>query len=595
MVRLTSSFLRDYRSVGRPPVQLERVLAVGRAFLTVTGLIAIYLDPTEPTRLQGITYSVLLAYALYSLAVLAYVHGSVRLSSRHGHLLHGLDILWTSALTFVSAGPVSPFFLFFLFVVLAAAYRGGFRETAGTAAIVVAVVLIEAAVAAGGPWQSAWLASIPFDLNGTILRVAYLMLTGVLLGYLAEQEKQSRAELAAIADVTRLPRVSLGLGGSITAVARMLLSTFGATSVAVAVFGHENRRTLLWQLDRSDSRKGDVSRVRRLELSPEQQADWLFPDFGRAWHAAVETSTGGVAVRMIEPGLWPLARGRGNLPAGLLGAQVFKTVTAVNMGLSGEWHGRIYVFDASGTDRAERSLHFLEALTDHVTPALTNVFLLRRLRARAGAVERARVARELHDGAIQSLFGIDMKLEAFRRSTDRSPAFVDSEMQAVQELVRREVLSLRELMQALRPIELEGADQLPHVLASVVERFGRDTGISARFVASGTDVALSPAKALEVVRIVQEALANVRRHSDARNVLVSLTSGDGTCRLVIEDDGCGFEFEGRLSATELDQRRIGPAIIKERARSAGAQLVVDSAPGMGARVELAFNVEMIHG
>jgi two-component system nitrate/nitrite sensor histidine kinase NarX len=108
-------------------------------------------------------------------------------------------------------------------------------------------------------------------------------------------------------------------------------------------------------------------------------------------------------------------------------------------------------------------------------------------------------------------------------------------------------------------------------------------------------VALPPAKALEIVRIVQEALANVRRHSHARNVLVSLTREDGACRLVIEDDGCGFAFEGRLSALELDQRRLGPAVIKERAHMAGAQLAVDSSPGVGARVELAFSEEVGHG
>jgi two-component system nitrate/nitrite sensor histidine kinase NarX len=129
----------------------------------------------------------------------------------------------------------------------------------------------------------------------------------------------------------------------------------------------------------------------------------------------------------------------------------------------------------------------------------------------------------------------------------------------------------------------------------LVERFRRDTAISARFVAAGGEMALPPAKALEVVRIVQEALINVRRHSGARNVLVSLTSDDGGCRLVIEDDGCGFAFEGRLSATELDQRRLGPAVIKERARIAGAQLAVDSSPGIGARVELAFSEGVDHG
>lgn len=586
---LTSVFPRHDRSPGRPAAQLERVLAVGRAFLTVTGLIAIYLDPTEPARLREVTYGVLFGYAVYSLAVLAYVHGTTRLTSGHGQVLHGLDILWTSALTFVSEGPVSPFFLFFLFVVLAAAYRWGFRETAGTAVITVAVFLIETAIAAAGPWNATWFASIGFELNRTILRVAYLLLTGVLLGYLAEQEKHSRAELAAIADAARQPHVNLGLGGSVTAVARALLSTFGAASVAVVVRDLETRRTLLWQLEGAVSDR-DPPRVRRLELDEQQQSAWLFQDAGRTWHAAPERSGSGAAiVRVTEPDVWRLKRDYLVLPAAFVAARSFRTVTAVNMGLSGEWQARAYLFDVADSRGLERRLHFLEALAEHVTPALTNVFLLRRLRARAGAAERARVARELHDGAIQALFGIEMKIEAMRRESHRGPGETEADLADIQELLRREVLSLRELMQALRPIELDSGEQLPDVLAGLVERFRRDTGISARFIATGGRIPLASAKALEVVRIVQEALVNVRKHSQARNVLVRLTGDNGTCRLVIEDDGRGFDFEGRLSARELDERRTGPAIIKERARLAGAQLLVDSTPGAGARVEVTFS------
>jgi two-component system sensor histidine kinase DegS len=297
---------------------------------------------------------------------------------------------------------------------------------------------------------------------------------------------------------------------------------------------------------------------------------------------------------MTEPGVWPLKRLSIELPSAFLTAQSFRTVTAVNMGLAREWQGRVYLFDAVQTGGSDRSLHFLEALVEHVTPALTNVFLLRRLRARAGAAERARVARELHDGAIQALFGIEMKIEALRRATERDPADLDAELEAVQEVVRHEVLELRDLMHALRPIELDGGDQLPDVLASVVERFRRDTGVSARFVSNGGRPILFPATALEVVRIVQEALVNVRKHSRARNVLVRLGRDDHTCTLVIEDDGCGFGFEGRLTGEELDQRRVGPAIIKERARIAGARLAIESTPGEGARVELTFS-EVVHG
>jgi two-component system sensor histidine kinase DegS len=182
-----------------------------------------------------------------------------------------------------------------------------------------------------------------------------------------------------------------------------------------------------------------------------------------------------------------------------------------------------------------------------------------------------------------------MKIEALRRGAALTAEEADKELGEVHDLLQREVLALRELMQALRPLELETSDQLPDVLASLVERFRRDTSVSARFIWTGGPISLSSSTALELARIVQEALVNVRKHSRARNVLVRLTNSDDTCTLIIEDDGQGFEFEGRLSARELEKRRIGPAIIKERARIAGAQLSVDSTPGVGARLELTFN------
>ena len=582
---VTPSFLRHYRSEGRHAARLERVLAIGRAFLTVSGLVAIYVDPTQPARLSELTNAVLFGYALYSLFVLAFVHRATRLAPRDGEILHGIDILWTAALTFVSSGPVSPFFLFFLFVVLSAGYRWGFRETILTTAVTVGLLLVETAIA--GAWNPEWFPWTDMGTNRTILRVAYFMLTGFLVGYLAEQEKDSRAEIAAVAELARQPRVDLGLGGSVTAVARELLRTFGATAVDFVIQDYETRRTMLWRVDASNAEPASA-RALHLELDPPQQAAWLFDDPGRAWHATITAEGDASAVRVAEPGVWPLQRTPGHAAAGPAGG------AHVHDG-DGQQHG---VARGMARPRVPLRRHpyrqprtvaaLLDALTEHITPALTNVFLLRRLRSRAGAVERARVARELHDGAIQALFGIEMKIEALRRRGALKPAAMDAELEDVQQLLQHEVLALRELMQALRPIELETSDQLPDVLAALVERFRRDTGVSARFVWTGGPIALPPATALEVARIVQEALVNVRKHSRARNVLVRLTNNEHTCTLMVEDDGQGFAFEGRLTGRELDRRRIGPAIIKERARIAGADLAVDSSPGLGARLELTF-------
>lgn len=585
-MRVTSSFLRNYRADGTPAARLERVLAVGRAFLTVTALVAIYLDPTEPARLATATYGVLLAYAIYSVAVLAWTHTSVQIASVHGRVLHALDVLWTAALTFVSEGPVSPFFLFFLYVVAASAYRWGFRETVATAGTTIAIFLVETIVAANGPWNRTWFSSIDFELNRTILRVAYLLLTGFLLGYLAEQEKQSRAELAAIADLPRQPRIDLGLRGSITAVAEGLLRTFDASAIAIVLRQNGGGAPSLWHLPRTTAGASAV-RADRRELDAAELATWLFADPGRTWHATIPVDGSTTTVfRVAEPAVWQLRRIRGDWPAGLTTGSDATTVTAVNMGLPDEWTGRIYLFDIPAVDSLERTVHFLEAVTERITPALTNVFLLRRLRLQDSAAERARVARELHDGAIQALIGIEMKLEGLRRRAGSEPAYLKQDLLEIQDMVRHEVLALRELMQALRPVELDANEKLADVLVGVVERFRRDSGISARFVTTGEAPSLQPTAALEVVRIVQEALVNARKHSRANNVLVRLTQDNGRHHLSVEDDGRGFDFEGSLSAPELDARRIGPAIIKERARVLGADLVIHSSPGVGARVEL---------
>jgi len=563
--------------------RLERVLAVGRAFLTVTALVAIYLDPAEPARLRVFTYGVLLAYATYSLAVLLYVHRATRVTPGHTYALHGLDILWTAGLTFVSQGPISPFFLFFLFVVLASAYRWGFRETLGTALIIIAVMLVETAIVAAGPWTADVVASMEFDLNRTILRIAYLLLTGVLLGYLAERDKEARAELAAMAAAARQPHIGIGLGGSVISLARTLQSSFTAASVVAVVRDEDTRRTLLWRLDAPPGH--GETRVRRVELDLGAERDWLFAGPGASWYGArPQPGTSPPVIWTLTPGAWRLTRHAHAVPAAVLAEPGWESVTAADMGFDGEWRARVYVF-AGAVRQVERRVHFLRALADHATPAMTNVFLLRRLRTRAGAAERARVARELHDGAIQSLFAIDMKLEALRRQTADTPQ-VRLDIEEVQGLVRREVLDLRELMQALRPVELDSSDQLPDVLANVVERFRRESGIGARFVSTGSRIPVSRGKALEIVRITQEALVNVRKHSGAGQVLVRLAASDTACQLVVEDDGRGFAFEGRLTAAELDDRRAGPAVIKERARLVEAEFAVESTPGAGARVEV---------
>jgi signal transduction histidine kinase len=91
----------------------------------------------------------------------------------------------------------------------------------------------------------------------------------------------------------------------------------------------------------------------------------------------------------------------------------------------------------------------------------------------------------------------------------------------------------------------------------------------------------------ELARIVQEALQNVRKHSQARNVFVRLERAPSGWRLVVDDDGQGFAaFSGTLTQSELDEGRKGPYVIKERVRALGGELTIATSAGGGSRLEI---------
>jgi signal transduction histidine kinase len=206
---------------------------------------------------------------------------------------------------------------------------------------------------------------------------------------------------------------------------------------------------------------------------------------------------------------------------------------------------------------------------------------------KAKAMDRALVARELHDGAIQSLIGLEVQVDVLRRQAAAETSAMAPELTRIQQMLRQEVLNLRELMRQMRPLDLDPR-QLPEFLAEFVDKFRRETGIRASFVSDLREVSLSPSRCTELARIAQEALVNVRKHSGAANVILRLAMENGSIRLVVDDDGRGFDFAGRLVQTELDAARKGPVIIKERVRAAGGELSIESTPGRGARLEIMF-------
>jgi signal transduction histidine kinase len=263
----------------------------------------------------------------------------------------------------------------------------------------------------------------------------------------------------------------------------------------------------------------------------------------------------------------------------------FHAVIAMAFGFGTEWRGRVFIFEPSWRGDTQEELRFLLDLLRQVGPAVYNVYLLHRLRRRAGAAERARFARELHDGAVQSLIAVEMQVDVLRRQAENTPDVVGGELGRIQGLLREEVLKLRELMQQMKSIDVDSR-KFFSVVTDTIERFQRETGISARFVTDIAKLEMPEKVCRELLRIVQEGLVNVRKHSRARHVLVRLGSNAEQWSLILEDDGKGFPFAGRLTQDELDRMGKGPMIIKERVRLIAGALTVESNPGSGARLEI---------
>ena len=571
--------------------RMERWLATARVFLAISALVAIWMDP-EKQGYSPWVYWFLGLYIVHGVVVMLLLRYRNESTKAFRLLVHGADIFWPAFVSLFAASQRSPFFLFFVFVLVAAAYRWGLPETFGTAAAIVTVLWVEGVAVKLGlmVWLDRVLAQHGLPLLGVnvpdlepkrlITTSAYLLVMGLLLGYLAEQQKQLRAERAVITRVLGRVRVDEGLSGTLREILGELMTVYGARQALIASQETNSYRVFLGQVQATDSGASDL---RWLESSPTDRETYLFESDANA--AFASRREGAFHLLALDEDGGRLRAPEANGMEHLGRTQSFSCAAYVSFVFGREWWGRLFLLDpVVGGDR-EEELRFLQELVRQVGPAVYNVYLIRRLRQRAGAVERARVARELHDGAVQSLIGMELQVDVLRRESETRDAVLTPELGRIQALLREEVLKLRDLMQAMKTLDVDEKNLLRY-MGETVERFQRETGTTARFVSDLGAVEIPQRTCRELVRIVQEGLVNVRKHSSARHVLVRMDARNDRWRLTIEDDGRGFPFAGQSTLAEMEATGKGPLVIRERVRLIGGELTVESNPGRGARLEI---------
>ncbi len=199
--------------------------------------------------------------------------------------------------------------------------------------------------------------------------------------------------------------------------------------------------------------------------------------------------------------------------------------------------------------------------------------------------ERTRLANELHDSLAQSLASLKFQVRVLDELLHSgSEAALWQEMELIENSLDEAYTELRELIAHFRaPVDKRGL--LPAV-EQAVERFRRNSGISAFLQIEWDGVNLPAEVEIQVLRIIQEALANIRKHSEANAVRVMLRSGDDRHYMIlIEDDGIGIQSRVLDSGPG---EHLGLKIMQERATRIGGELKIESDSGEGTRIILSF-------
>ena len=555
--------------------RFERVLGVSRVFLGGTSLIVDIAHPLAPEPYNQLLIFLLLVYCVQSLGFLTWLVMNPDPGSSIVTVMQISVVLWPIAFCLFADPPNSLVFVFFLFALMTTAFRYGLYETILTSVVSAVLLVFQETVVAFGPAGLIHLVYTPLNMSRLVLRCVFLLMTGFLLGYLAEREKELRAEIALTNHLLSQARVGNRLSEVLIKISAELARVFGGELVYEVVTQAGSGRIYRWNIKQLSP---PVHEIR--ELSSSEHVSALMQEYPHTFYMKREKN-GGLSIDAVDDeGRRLNSADFKDLPMPVDGAE---SVLAVQLEVGREWNGRFVLVNGRLGWNRERELRFAQNLLGQVAPALYSIYLFRRLRSRAGAMERARVARELHDTAIQSLISIEMRVDVLRRSVNGHPQ--SAELGHIQKLLQEEVLNMRELMQSLRPVEI-GAHQFLDFLVQLVERFRSDTGVDARFVSELEEVTLPASACRELARVVQESLVNVRKHSGASSVYVRFGAQNGLWKLVIDDDGSGFPFTGRLTLAELDDLHRGPTVIKERVRAIGGDLVIESSPGHGSRLEI---------
>ena len=270
----------------------------------------------------------------------------------------------------------------------------------------------------------------------------------------------------------------------------------------------------------------------------------------------------------------------------------YRAALVVPLVFQGEVIGALLAGDRDGRSFTDEEIALGQGFAEQAALAVAHFALLGRLEEAAVLEERVRLARDLHDGVLQTLAGTVLQLEVLRRESPE-----DSEVRRrLLEIQMPLVAQQRELRLLIQPLKTPerrpsvGAADLCARLEDLATRIERQWGRPVELANDGWRATVSATLAQEIYHLVSEALVNAARHARASRITVTVRSGEGqgavaVATISVSDDGRGFPFQGRHDLKSLQGMNLGPVTLMHRVAALRGELTIDSSPS-GSRVEI---------
>lgn len=492
----------------------ERLINYGRVVTAGFAIIAIHLDPTQPSVFRAETRHVLAFYALLATFLLAF---PIRRPVAHpAHLvIHLIDSAVLGWLAFLTNELTSPFFSFLPFTLMAMTVRWGLRGAIG-GALLLEVILLAIGIPDILDGES--------ELNLLIMRSTYFLVAATMLGYFGAYREGSQARLTHLANWP-LDSAVVDKSGWLTRLCSHAAEVIGCDNLIVVWRDQDEPVGSLVEW----SRKG----LRVIDLAADDAAS------GDLWQAIdqdVLAATPGTGGRLLEPAERTLLA---NGFAPFITAGSNSKTLGVLAGFSGlRFRGAVYINDPDC--RPEDAILLTEIIATRIGSEIDRLDLISRIADSARVEERSRLARDLHDSILQDLTATALKL----RSASISAPDAAPQLREIETLVIEQQRRIRRFVEDQR----EGGIETPIDMCADLQRHAEilemKWGISVAFVWAGPRIHPGRIFVEEIVQLVSEATANAVRHGAASALAVRARVFRQSLQVDVIDNGSGLAIGG---------------------------------------------------